>query len=348
MQLAIIVFLILIFAYQQAPKDGPFHEDYLSKQTTRTVQGVFVVMVFLRHFLDYYPCTAAIDKLLANASSYIGQLLIVPFFFVTGYGTMASIERRGVDYVREIPQKKILKLLVRFDIWVLLFAAYGLIIGKKYTLRRILLSLTGWVSVGNSNWYVLIILVFYILAYLAFRWSRNQWVSVSVTTVLIIGFALFLKQYQTPHWYNTIFVLPCGMIYYMLKDRVDGFIHSHERLYPFIISLLVLLFAGVKQLGVKRNFLFYEIWACLFALILVVKSMKFKLSNRFFDFLGSHVFSIYIIQRIPMDLFSRIKFKPTIFGFLASFAATVIMAVLFDELTAWVEKRIGSAGQGGS
>ena len=138
------------------------------------------------------------------------------------------------------------------------------------------------------------------------------------------------------------------MIYYMLKDRVDGFIHSHERLYPFIISLLVLLFAGVKQLGVKRNFLFYEIWACLFALILVVKSMKFKLSNRFFDFLGSHVFSIYIIQRIPMDLFSRIKFTPTIYGFLASFAATVIMAVLFDEFTAWVEKRIGSAGQGGS
>lgn len=81
------------------------------------------------------------------------------------------------------------------------------------------------------------------------------------------------------------------------------------------------------------------------ALLLALDSMKLK--NAFFDFLGRHVFSIYILQRIPMMFFKAFHggITPVFSYFAASFAMTVAMAVVFDGLWAWAEDRLGKLGK---
>lgn len=340
MELVLVVFLILVFAYQHPAESRRFHDDYMSKESTQTIQGVFVVLVLFRHFLSYYPCTDAIDKILKVASPYIGQLLVVPFLFFTGYGTMHSIEHKGPSYVRSVLPGKFLKLLLRFDVCVLCFAAFRALLGKYYPLKTILLSLAAWSSVGNSNWYVLAILAFYVIVYLSFRFSGNRYVSVMMATALLFAYTLVLRQFKTAHWYNTVFALSLGMVYYLAKEPIDRLFRRCEACYPVVIALLVLLFVFLKRVGIKRHYLIYEAWSCAFALILVVKSMKLKLKNRFFGFLGGHVFSIYIWQRIPMLFCSHFGFNPPLYGFLGSFAATVVIAVCFDSATAKAEKAI--------
>ena len=42
------------------------------------------------------------------------------------------------------------------------------------SLSRILLSLIGWKSIGNSNWYMFDILLLYVLTYVAFKVTKKQ------------------------------------------------------------------------------------------------------------------------------------------------------------------------------
>lgn len=75
-------------------------------------------------------------------------------------------------------------------------------------------------------------------------------------------------------------------------------------------------------------------WACAFAGLLVLLTMKIKPGNSVLTFLGNHVFSIYILQRIPMMVLSRLGFAAKPLQFLAlSFACTVVIALLFDKIT---------------
>ena len=73
----------------------------------------------------------------------------------------------------------------------------------------------------------------------------------------------------------------------------------------------------------------------LILLVLVVLSMKIKIGNRLLQFFGAHVFSIYILQRIPMLLLSHFGYQeghPYRFV-VACLAATLVLAVLFDFAT---------------
>ena len=60
--------------------------------------------------------------------------------------------------------------------------------------------------------------------------------------------------------------------------------------------------------------------------------MKVQIGNGILDFLGSHVFSIYILQRLPMILLTKLGLaESNKYIFVAvCFFATVTMAVLFD------------------
>ena len=57
--------------------------------------------------------------------------------------------------------------------------------------------------------------------------------------------------------------------------------------------------------------------------------------NPFLKFLGKHVFSIYILQRIPMMILAErgnIAAHPYSY-FIITFAVTIVAALLFDEIT---------------
>ena len=76
-------------------------------------------------------------------------------------------------------------------------------------------------------------------------------------------------------------------------------------------------------------------WVILFMALIVLFTMKVKIGNAVLSFFGSHVFSIYILQRIPMIIFSKLgldSYNKYLFVVLC-FIITVIMAVAFDKLT---------------
>ena len=332
-----IVFLIITFLValvgMKATKPGEFHSDYIGIKQTTAINGLFTLLVFWSHVCTYISLDTGLDKPYSTFKSYLLQMVVVPFLFYSGFGIMESIKKKGTDYVKAIPKNRFLKVLLHLDIAVVLFLIVNLLFGKTFPIKRILLALIGYSAVGNSNWYIFAVLGLYIVVFIAFMLARkNHILGVILATVLSVGFVYAQILLKRDTWcYDTIILFPVGMIFSLVKDPLEKLITKHDCIYFTAFGLAFLaytLFYLKRDDGIE----FYSMWGILFMALIVLATMKVKIGNGILDFFGSHVFSVYILQRIPMIILSKLGLAQShkyIFVVLC-FVCTVVMAVLFD------------------
>ena len=154
-------FVLLLFGVR-VQRQG-FFPDNLAIDQTNAIKGFFILLVFISHcMLDVkkagYEFVGWLDAIGMQIRSEFGQLVVVMFLFYSGYGVMESYAKKGREYVKTFPKKRILTTLLNFDIAVSVFVALDLALGIKLGLKQIALSLIAWESVGNSNWYIFVVL----------------------------------------------------------------------------------------------------------------------------------------------------------------------------------------------
>ena len=136
-----------------------FNSNYLTKMSTDAVRGVFILLIFAAHFIQYVePFTAVLDILYRRFWVAMGQAVVTCFLFYSGYAIALNIQQKGEEYTRNMPHKRILPTLLTFDCAVMLYLLVQLGRGNTYTLKRFIFSLVAWEGVGNSNWYIFAIL----------------------------------------------------------------------------------------------------------------------------------------------------------------------------------------------
>ena len=151
-----------------------FHDGYLSKEQSNCIKGFFIVVVFCRHIAPYladsgYDFSMLGDNLFRWIDGRIGQLLVVMFLFYSGYGVMESIKNKGETYIDSIPHRRLITTLLNFDVAVGIFLVVDICLGIHYETKDIVLAFTGWKSIGNSNWYIFVILCCYFSTYLTYK-----------------------------------------------------------------------------------------------------------------------------------------------------------------------------------
>lgn len=208
---------------------------YLSKDATNAIKGIFIMIVFLRHISMYvtnsgYDYSHFGDGLFTTIDWLLGQLIVVMFLFFSGYGVMISIQKKGNSYIEVIPKHRFLNTLLNFDVAVVVFAIAALIIHRPFTLKDFAFSLLGWESIGNSNWYIFVILVCYISTWFAFTLTMRKHggryvlgMLLNTIIVLIIAYVL-CKLDKSRWWYDTIICYPLGMLFALYKDRFNKFV----------------------------------------------------------------------------------------------------------------------------
>lgn len=341
MSIFLLITLLIAFSGMKTAKVGEFHKDYISINQTTAINGLFTLLVFWSHVCTYINLEGSFDKPYTTFKSYLLQMVVVPFLFYSGYGIMESIKKKGTAYVRDIPKNRFLKVLLHLDIAVVLFLIVNLVFGKTFPIKRILLSLIGYSAVGNSNWYIFAVLGLYVIVFVAFMIARkNRILGVLLATVLSVGFVYGQILLKRDSWcYDTIILFPVGMIFSLVKNPVEKLLMKHDCIYFTAFGLAFLaytLFYFKRDEGIE----FYSMWGILFMVLVVLATMKVKIGNGILDFFGSHVFSIYILQRIPMIILSKLGLAEGhkyIFVVLC-FVCTVVMAVLFDFFTDKLDK----------
>lgn len=288
------------------------YDGYISKEQCNCVKGFFIVVVFCRHIYPYmaeagYDFSLFGDNIFRKIDADLGQLLVVMFLFYSGYGVMESIKRKGKKYVDKIPIKRVLITLLNFDVAIFLFLLINLLLGTDYSTQNIILAFTGWTSIGNSNWYIFVILCCYASTYLTYIIfqrkiiSRLQFGGGNLLIVILIH--LILLRTKQLYWYDTIYSYPLGICYSLYKREIESVLMKR---YWINLMMLLVFFVLFSNLPLNMKGMVANMRAIFFALLIVLLSMKVQINSKALEWLGKRLFPLYIYQRIGMIVLSEV------------------------------------------
>ncbi len=344
----VLVLMLLIFNKMEICKPGTFNKDYISPDGTLAVKGIFVALILLSHGKGYVELGGIYDEPYTAMQNHLNQMVVAMFLFYSGYGMMESMKKKQFAYVKSIATKRFPNLLLNYDLAVLLFFVLGYVIGQPQTVKNLLIAFTAWNGIGNSSWYIFVILVMYIATLIAFlpkKFSENkavEFISLVILTVFAVALVLALKKAGKPNFFfNTVILFPLGFWYSYFKNPIEKILMKNDIIFSCVLAVVVVayIFAYLHRFD---RLLAYEVWAMLFCALTVMLTMKISLQNEVLKFLGKHIFSIYIIQRIPMILLDHygVSSRHKYIFLIASFALTTAMALAFDFVTGKISSAI--------
>ncbi len=317
-----------------------FNKEYLSKDTTSSIKGIFILIVFYSHLVTYTIIQRSKDFMMLEVRNFLGQLMVTMFLFYSGYGIYESIKKKKKEYVKSIPTKRILITLFNFDIAIISFIIVNHFLNRVYPLKNILLSFIGWEGIGNSNWYIFGILIMYLITYLSFTFfDKDNKKALISNWVLTIIFVLFMSVYKEDYWYNTLFCYPLGLTYSYFKDKIEKVLFNNKK---YFIALLVVLFSFVAFRGLTAtDWIYYQLMSMAFCLLIVLLTMKISVKNKYLKWFGDNLFWLYILQRIPMLVLTKYGYASHAYRFaLASFVITILMALCYSFVFNRVNEKI--------
>lgn len=341
------MFLLLVLAAGLCLYGISFHNSlniqYLGKEETNAVKGLFVLLVFFAHVVQYihFNDTMA-DKLFDFIMGLLGQNIVIAFLLYSGYGIGRAYMARGGDYLKQLPKNRILNIWLHFALGVLLFWAVDLfLVPGGYSPLEYILSLFAWRSVGNSTWFVFVILLCWIFTYFSFLLLKNRYQALAVLTVMLCIYIVVIAGVKEGHlWYDTVLCYPLGLLFAFQKDKLDNFFGSGVRTLLAIVLLGILWI--VLRLFIEKNVVLYEVQSIAFALFLLAVTSRVTIGNRVLAWLGKHSFSVYLLQRIPMIILNH--FGISVWNrwlfIAASAAATCLLSWGFDRMMAIITGKI--------
>ena len=115
-----LILLSFLFAKPVFEKHPLTSFNYLSRERTCCINGVFVWLVFIGHLNSYPIQLIWFEKPINAEITQLAQLVVTTFFLYTGYGIMNSLIDKGKNYAKSL-------ILIRFPHLLLLFVSIVLL-----------------------------------------------------------------------------------------------------------------------------------------------------------------------------------------------------------------------------
>lgn len=341
----LVIIIGILFLNVQVAGTNEFHTDYCNPKQTATINGIFTIFIFLSHASGYVQLGGVLDEPYLALQKYMGQMVVASFLFYTGFGMMESIKKKGVDYIKGIPFKRFFKVWYHFAVAIVLFLISNTIFGIRHDkISQVLLSFTGYKSIGNSNWYMFVTFAMYIIIFVAFIIFRDKkWLGLIATFGLTVAFIILEIKLDLPsRFFNTIMCVPVGMLFSMIKPLFDKIVMKNDIIWA---GATAIVFAAYYYFHSNKGDtpIHHNIFAILSVVFIMMLLMKVKVGNKILDFFANHIFSIFILQRIPMMILEKFGFTDHKYSFIiVSFIATVFIALVFDWAMEQTDKLIYS------
>lgn len=295
----IIILLLLVILLLTGLKVNQDKSSLFSVEQTVTLKGLGIIVVFFDHLLHYLKESdyqfKSIDLPFVFFVEQTTTLFVSLFLFISGFGVGEAIKKKGSDYIKGMPYKRILTTLLNFDVAILCYILLNTIIGHKMTISEVFFSLLAWDSIGNSNWYIFCIICCYMFSYIgAISSKKSEWGGY-IVLLLSIGYSIIMSYLKESWWYNSVLAYSAGMLYSAYKERLN--IHIYQNSYLlFVISLFLFVFLYTFN----RYPWLMNLASISFCWICIIWSTKFTFESSILSWCGSHLFQLYIYQRVPM------------------------------------------------
>ncbi len=205
----LFVILCLLFALSVRLNKG---EETLTKNSCDAIRGLCVIFILFSHISSYIAFDDFGSKYLNAILACIGQLMVAPFFFFSGYGIASSVLKKGRSYEKTILIKHFFKVFLYVFVSLIPYCVLALVNGV-YSWADYLLAPIGLASIGNSNWFIFAILFCYLSSGLALLvpFKNKAW-PILITSLSVFGYVIAFKLLgYGAWWYDTILCFPLGL-----------------------------------------------------------------------------------------------------------------------------------------
>ncbi len=222
------------------PADG----SYMSHDRTMMINGIFLVIILLKHICIIGYESQGPDIWLRDSFIYpLVQFIVATFFFYSGYGIMVSIRKKGDIYIHDLLSKRFLRLYLNFAVaaFISCAAMATFYMEPMAAAKKFALSMVGM----GDWWFIVMTLALYLLTWISFRLcsARRPWCAVFMLLALTLALCLALLPYKPQWWLDTETCFAAGSAYCLLQPRIDAMLVKTR----LPISLLG---AGVTALAV--------------------------------------------------------------------------------------------------
>ena len=317
-----------------------FNETFLERETTDSIKGLFILIVLLSHIRGYISSgDGTLNMLYESFFLRTGQLMVAMFLFYSGYGCFCSYMSKE-NYLNRFLRYRVLKTLFNFDLAILPFALLNLLLDIRFPARNYLLCWTGWESIGNSNWYIFTILMLYCATWVGLILEKKTGWKVGILFVIFFSVVYIYFMHKVGKgswWYDTALCFPVGMMAARCKETIIRQT-KHNTAWLGWTSLVLAAFLFTYHIGG----LFFFVCACLFCLLILLLTIKVRVGNGILKWTGAHLFEIYLLQRLPMIILSRISLQNPMVFTAITIAVTYVLAFGFHKMLAIVDRALFS------
>ena len=337
-----IVFLLLLLVINSKLFVKDYNKDYLSKDNTSAIKGLFILIVFASHIMQYALYNNKVDLLGRNLIINIGQLMVTMFLFYSGYGIFESLKRKKDNYMKSFFKNRIIKTWFNFVIFVVIYLIIDYVLKINYPIKTKLLSLIGFESVGNSNWYMFDIIILYFITFISYLLSKKEKNFLIINLIITFIFFIILYKIKPSWWYNTLLCYSFGMIFSYFKDAFESLFINNKKFnnfkYLIVLFISVILFIILFLYG--KKIILYEVCTLLFCFIIVLFTLKININNKILIYSGKNLFFLYMTQRIPMIILSNHNYNIHVYKFfLISFISMFILSYITSKFINYTNKK---------
>lgn len=332
----LILFTILSISKLSFKKIKSIDESSLSKETTTTINGFFVGLILFSHFNSYVTLNHNLDTVYLKIMIYIGQLMVTSFLFYSGYGIFESIKNKP-NYMKTFFKRRFLKLFLSFSFIILLYIIVNALLGKFYSIKTIILSFIGIKSIGNSNWFIFATFCLYIIVMISFKlFKKNNQAALLLCILGSLIYIILLRIFKfEEHWYNTILCFNLGMYISYYKANILSFLKNKYNYYLLFIIISIIFVICHRH---TYNYIVYELYSLIFVSIILLVSLKIKITNSILYFLGKNTFNIYVLQRMVYMILNKIPyFQSNIYIY---FIVSIIIIVALSYILNYVINKL--------
>lgn len=347
-----LIYLILIFlSFINVNFKGKnnYFNDYMELKNTYSIRGIFVWMIFFRHYTGYYPRNN--NKISMIIDNSLSQNIVSLFLFYSGYGINESFKIKNSKYIKTLPIKTII-LFLKSQLILLIFLLNNIFLGIKTSLKNYLYAIIFRKGIGNSYWFTFAILSLYVYSFFSFVFIKKKklhFLGIIILTILCLFHIKFVYCYYHPKELISVDNIACfifGFYYSYFKVYINSLIMFNDIIYYNCLSISLYVYYLYYVNPYRNTVIYSSIKNVFFSFFVILLTMKIQFNNEFLNLLNSHSYSIYLLQRVVM-IFIRLKgyfensFENSlVIGFFFEFFIVISISCVFDHYTNFIDKII--------
>lgn len=314
---------------------GKLRRMSFSKKETLALRGLLALIVVIGHCDLMSPGNCLMGFL------HMATPAVSVFFFLSGYGLMASYQKLGGKYVSGLIPRSIPKLFVPYLVAVMLWMIYQMVAGSGLCAREMLSDFARGHELPPHSWYVFVLFLFYVVFSICFKRFKPFVACWMISVFTVIIYAIFKWGVKWPFWWwCSLPAFSIGLWWRYYEVEISEFLHSRMKLSYLSASIsgLALWVVFTKGVGLPSACLLYLLGPLVALVLYAAPAGILRLAG--LTSLGCISYEIYLFHCIPEHwLVSYIS--ASLLYCLGVITMVLVLSVLYNRCVSFVRRGDG-------